>query len=285
MKIKILFLLIILSVGLNAQENTNSIEPLEFIYKIAGSDSLKAYVFFPIDNSANENHAAIAIFHGGGWSIGEPSWGFGYAQKYAKLGLVSIAVQYRLSDENTITPIDAIEDTKDCFIWMREKTKLLKTNNDKIAAFGWSAGAHLIACSAVFPDYGSDSVITSIPNALILQSPGLSIVNDRWFKKLLLDKGNPKDFSPAEYINGDMPPSIIVVGRDDTVTPIEGSELFHKNLLKYGNESHLFVFDGVGHLFTPSDQPDNGWPKPDKEISKKAFNEIDLFLKRLNYIK
>ncbi len=285
MKYKILFLLIILYVGLKAQDITNSIQPVEFTYKIVGSDKLVAYVFFPFDYSANENHASIVIFHGGGWSMGEPSWGFVHAQKYAKLGLVSIAVQYRLSDENTITPIDAMEDAKDFFIWIRENTKLLKTNNDKIAAFGWSAGAHLIASAAVFPAYGSDSVITSIPNALILQSPALSIVNDMWFKKLLLNKGNPIDFSPAENIVGEMPPSIIVVGRDDTVTPIEESELFHENMLNYGNESHLFVYDGVGHLFTPSDQPDNRLPKPDKGISEKATNEVDLFLKSHNYIK
>ena len=178
-----------------------------------------------------------------------------------------------------------MEDAKDFFIWIRENTKLLKTNNDRIAAFGWSAGAHLIASAAVFPAYGSDSVVTSIPNALILQSPALSIVNDGWFKKLLLNKGNPKDLSPAEHINGMMPPSIIVVGEIIPLHLLRGSELFHENMMNYGNESHLFIYDGVGHLFTPSDQPDNGWPKPDKEISEKAFNEVDLFLKRLSYFK
>lgn len=284
MRYKFLFLSIILCTGLEAQDNTNSIEPIEYIYKIVGTDSLKAYVFFPVNEPVIDEHASIAIFHGGGWSIGEPSWGFGYAQKYAKLGLVSVSVQYRLSDEKNITPIDAMEDARDFFIWARENAKVLKINIDKIAAFGWSAGAHLIAGAAVFPGYGSDSVITSIPDALILQSPALSIVNDGWFNKLLINKGYPIDYSPAEHIKGDMPPSIIVVGRDDTVTPIEESELFHTNMLKYNNESHLFIFDGVGHLFTPSDQPDDGWPKPDEKVSEKAFEEVDLFLKSLNYI-
>ena len=258
MRYKFLLLSIILCVGLKAQDSINSIEPVEYIYKIVGTDSLKAYVFFPVDESVIDKHASIAIFHGGGWSIGEPSWGFSHAQKYAKLGLVSVSVQYRLSDEKNITPIDAMGDTRDFFIWARENSKVLKINSDKIAAFGWSAGAHLIASAAVFPGYGSDSVITSIPNALVLQSPALSIVNDGWFNRLLINKGNPLDYSPAEHIKGDMPPSIIVVGRDDTVTPIEESELFHKNMLKYNNDSRLFIFDGVGHLFTPSDQPDNG---------------------------
>ena len=107
---------------------------------------------------------------------------------------------------------------------------------------------------------------------MILHSPTLSLVNDEWFNKLLLDKGNPINYSPAESIKENMPPSIIVIGRDDTITPLKGSELFHNNMLKYGNISFLHIYDGVGHLFTPSDQPDNGWPKPDKNVSAKAFS-------------
>lgn len=285
MKNKILILFILISGLIKAQDYSTPIEPIEYTYKIIGSDSLKANVFYPLNISENENRPSIVIFHGGGWVMGEPSWGFGHAKKYAKLGLVSISVQYRLSDEKNITPIDAMEDTRDFFIWVRENAKDLKINCNKIAAFGWSAGAHLIASAAVFPAYGSDSTITSIPNALILQSPALSVVNDRWFEKLLLNKGNPIDYSPAEHMQGEMPPSIIIVGRDDTVTPLGESELFHENMLKYGNESYLNIYDGVGHLFTPSDQPDNGWPNPDKEVSEKAFYQVDLFLKNHNYIK
>jgi acetyl esterase len=285
MKYRIFIISILFCAGLKAQDNTNPNKPSEFTYKIIGSDSLKAYVFYPVDKPTNRKHASIAILHGGGWVMGDPSWGFWHAEKYAKLGLVSIAVEYRLSDEKNITPIDAIEDARDFFIWMRENANDLKIKQDRIAAFGWSAGAHLIACSTVFPGYGTDTTITSIPNALILQSPALSIINDEWFKKLLLNRGNPIDFSPAQHIRKNMPPSVIVIGRDDTVTPLIYSEFFRDEMIKNGNVCSLFVYDGVGHLFTPSDQPDNGWPKPDKVVSEKAFDAIDSFLKELGYIK
>jgi len=285
MKNKILILFILISGLATAQSNSIPLEPIEFTYKSIGSDSLKAYVFYPQNITEKENLSSIVIFHGGGWAMGEPSWGFEYARKYAKLGLISISVEYRLSDEKNITPIDAMEDTRDFFIWVRENAKDLKLNRDKIAAFGWSAGAHLITSAAVFPSYGSGSTTTSIPNALILQSPAVSNVNDGWFKKLLLDRGNPIDFSPAQHIKENMPPTIIVIGRDDTVTPLKYSELFQDEMLKNGNVCSLYIYDGVGHLFTPSTEPDNRRPNPDKEVSKKAFNEIDLFLKGLGYIK
>lgn len=280
MKNKILILLIFLCGIAKAQDNFSQ---KEFTYKIIGTDSLKAYVFYPKDIADNESRPSIAIFHGGGWAMGEASWGFGYAKKYAKLGMVAVSVEYRISDKKNITPIDAMEDTKDFFIWERENANKLKLDKDSIVAFGWSAGGHLVTSAAVFAKYTSGTSISSKPNALILQSPAVSTLNDEWFKQLLLGKGNPIDYSPAQHIKEDMPPTIIVIGRDDSVTPLKYSELFKDEMIKNGNRCDLHIYDGVGHLFTPL--PDNGWPNPDKEVSKKAFSQIDIFLKELGYIK
>ena len=280
----VLIHLILASVFIYAQENNASIETVEYVYKTIDSKSLNAYVFFPIDKQKVEKSPAIAIFHGGGWAMGEPSWGFGRAQQYAQMGFVAIAVQYRISDQESVTPIDAMEDTKDFFLWARENSTILEIHKDSIVAYGWSAGGHLIASAAVFPKFIPDKRISSVPDALILHSPALSVINDGWFGKLLLQRGKPIDFSPAENIKGSLPPSIIVIGRDDTVTPLEYSELFQSEMLKHGNTCELHVYNGVGHMFTPSDQPDDGWPKPDEEVSDKAFNEIERFLKSRGYI-
>jgi len=279
MKNIILILLILICGIAKAQDNYT---PTEFTYKTIGTDSLNAYVFFPEDISDNDIRSTIAVFHGGGWAMGEPSWGFWHAKRFAKLGMIAISVEYRISDKESITPIDAMEDTKDFFIWARENANKLKINKESIAAFGWSAGGHLVTSAAVFVKYNSDSSISSKPNALILQSPAVSTLNDSWFKQLLMDKGNPIDFSPAQHIDKGMPPTIIVIGRDDSVTPLKYSELFRDEMIKNGNSCELHIYDGVGHLFTPL--PDNGWPKPDKEVSKKAFGQIDIFLKGLGYV-
>ncbi len=270
--------------NLNAQNSPEIKGPIEYVYDITQTDSLKAYLFFPSTKDQVDRHPAIVIFHGGGWSIGEPSWAFEIAEKYAQKGMVGVAAQYRLSDQKRITPIEAMEDARTIIIWMRNTVDELKIQSDRIVAYGWSAGAHLAACAAVFPETDSNKKITSIPNALVLVSPALSLAKDGWFKRLLIGKGNPEDYSPAEHLKENMPPSIIVVGRDDTVTPVYESQLFHENMVKYGNKSYLHIYDGVGHLFTPVDQPDNGWPNPDKKIRSKAYEEIDLFLKQFGYI-
>ena len=257
--------------------------PIEYVFDSTKSDSLKAYIFFSEEKELKKKNPSIVIFHGGGWSIGEPSWAFGLAKKFAAKGMIAVAAQYRLSDQDGITPADAMEDARNVILWMRRNADELRIDKNKIAAYGWSAGAHIAACAAVFKSVDSVQKINSVPNALILVSPALSINNDNWFIKLLGKELNPNDYSPAENLKENMPPSIIVVGKDDTVTPIYQSELFHENMLKYGNESYLYIFDGAGHLFTPSGEPDNGYPNPDIKIQAKAYNEIDMFLKKLKY--
>lgn len=280
-----LFLTLLMALSLQAQDSGKIIRPAEYIYDSSKEQELKAFVFSPAQNSDKISHPSMVIFHGGGWNSGEPSWAFGIAEKYASLGLVAIVAEYRLSDGMNTTPLNAMEDAGNIILWMRENAKELNIYPDSIAAYGWSAGAHLAACTAVFDSCHKKQIINSIPNALLLVSPALSITEDSWFIKLLLGKTDPVNCSPAENLHENMPPSIIVVGRDDTVTPLHESRLFHLNMLKYGNSSKLFIYDNVGHLFTPSDQPDNGYPHPDKEIQSKAYRELDNFLQDLGYIR
>jgi len=267
-----------------AQESRNVLGPIEYVFDSSQGTKLKAFKFIPEDIKKVSSYSAIVIFHGGGWSIGDPAWAFGLAEKYARKGLVAIAAQYRLSDQESITPLDAMEDARNVILWMRENSTELNIDKDRIAAYGWSAGAHLAACAAVFYSIDIENEINSIPSALLLVSPALSIINDEWFKQLLLNKSDPYDCSPAENLKENMPPSIIVIGNEDTVTPISGSELFHQNMLKHGNRSQIFIYDGVGHLFTPSDQPDDGYPNPDKVIQTIAYSELENFLRELKYI-
>jgi len=285
MKSLSLLLALLIPLSIHSQDVSKVNGPIEYTYDSSKEYELKAFIFRPAEVTQESSYPSIVIFHGGGWDSGDPSWAFGIAEKYASKGLIAVAAQYRLSDHKAITPLDAIEDARNIIIWMRENSAELNIDRDKIAAYGWSAGGYLAASAAVFNSSNDDQNINSIPNALLLVSPALSITKDNWFIKLLLDKTSPISCSPAENLRENMPPSIIVVGKDDTVTPIFESNLFHQNMLKYGNKSNLFIYDGVGHLFTPSGQPDNGYPNPDKETQSKAYNELDSFLKVLGYIK
>ena len=247
---------------------------------------MKIYGVLPSDYNAEKQYPAILIFHGGGWAIGEASWGFSSAKHYAEKGLVAFSVQYRLQDlDNGITPYESVLDAQTAIRWVRENAAKFSIDENRIAAYGWSAGAHLAACAAIFENLDStNETISSAPNLLALKSPALSLMGYRNFQKRLLDKIDVANLSPAEHVSEATPPTIVVIGRSDTVTPLAGSELFHNNMLGLGNDSELHIYEKVGHLFTPESEPDDGWPNPDKETSAKAQLAIDTFLEKHGYI-
>ncbi len=280
-----LFLILNLIIPTTSAQASLDFNKTEYVYSTNHRDSLRLHVFESKSKKRNpDDTPAIIIFHGGGWSSGKSSWAFNLAQRFAEKGIKGVAVQYSLSDKQNLSPIDAMTDAKDAIIWVRKNAEKLNILSEKIAVYGWSAGGHLAAGTAVFPKYEQNSEISSIPNALILSSPALSVVNDNWFKKLLPENKKVIDFSPAENISGKLPPSIILVGKDDTVTPSSQAKLFYTNAIKHGSDSEIHIFKNVGHLFTPSNEPDNRQPKPDKKTVNKAFEHIDSFLMQHGYI-
>jgi len=264
---------------------TTASEPVpsaQHVYAVRGDRELMLYAFSPEGEA--QPRPAILIFHGGGWSIGEASWGFAKAEHFAESGLDGISVQYRLSgsEHPGNTPLDAIDDARSAFRWVREHADELGVDVDRVGAYGWSAGAHLIACAAIFNDTCRETRCS--PDAMLLASPALSLHHDELMQRLLGDKAKVEDISPDRFVREGLPPTLILQGRTDTVTPLAGNEFFHEAMLAAGNSSKLIVYDDVGHLFTPSTESDSGWPNPDPEVRAKANQEIDAFLVSLGYV-
>ncbi|MEM8890501.1 MAG: hypothetical protein AAGD28_21165, partial [Bacteroidota bacterium] len=70
----LLFFLCLIALYAYPQSET---PPEEYTYD--EENNLKIYCIKPADFDPNKSYPAILIFHGGGWSIGEASWGFGSA--------------------------------------------------------------------------------------------------------------------------------------------------------------------------------------------------------------
>jgi len=259
------------------------------IYKTENAFHLEAHIFKPEGMTSTEKRPTIVIFHGGGWNGGNPSWAFGRAQHFKDLGMVAIAAQYRLTNEHDITALESMSDARDLIIWIRSKSDSLNISPDSIVAYGWSAGAHLVSSAAIFSDSVPNQNINSIPNAMILVSPAVSLPKGKgwevWKQNVFGAKTTVSSANPVEHVRKGLPPTIILQGRDDSVTPLDGVQLFHDKMLANGNYCELWIYDGVGHLFTPNTMPDYREPHPDKEIQKEAYNKADEFLKKLGYIK
>ena len=267
-----------------AADDPTAIEPVVHVYTTHGDVKLTAHVFTPEKRA--EARSAIVILHGGGWSIGEPAWGYGPARRFAALGMVAISGQYRLSggENPDVTPLEAMTDARALFRWVRASSTELGIDPDRVAAYGWSAGAHLIACAAIWTDVDEGEELSCAPDAMILSSPAVSLQHDGWMKRILGGRGEVADLSPDRHVRPGMPPTLILQGRTDTVTPLEGTQRFHDAMLAAHNESELIVYDGVGHLFTPATESDKGWPNPDAEVTGAARKMTEAFLRERSFV-
>ena len=267
-----------------AQEATAVDEPVARVYSTTASGDLNAYVFAPRAQTDQHRRAAIVLFHGGGWTMGEAEWAFSRARHYAGRGMVAVAAQYRLSDQDSVTPIEAMADARAVIRWMRVRADSLDIDPQRIAAYGWSAGGHLAACAAIFEDGSAAGGISSVPNALVLVSPAVSLASDTWFQRLLGKRTDAREASPDEHVRKGMPPALVLQGSIDTVTPLAGAKRFCERMRAAGNICELQVYEGFGHLFTPKGIPDDGMPEPDPETAKAAAAKADEFLISLGFM-
>ena len=254
-----------------------------YVHSSPDGVELPALVVQP-NGEKGKSRPAIVIVHGGGWALGEASWGLGRAKVYADQGLVAITVGYRLSDaelEGDPTPLEAMEDVRNAIRWVRANAADLGIDPNRVAGYGWSAGAHLLACAAIFEDGGEPSTAL---DALILTSPAVAVANNTWVRRILDGEAEPADISPDRHVAAGLPPTLLLQGRTDTVTPLPGTERFHEAMLAAGNSSELIIYEGVGHLFTPSSEPDDDWPNPDPEVSAKATAASIEFLREQGFI-
>jgi acetyl esterase len=277
-------LLSALSAEVAAEERRAVSAPAAHVLSAPGGVELKAYAFSPPLIKGNDPRPAIVIFYGGGWAMGEPAWSFSLAHHFAERGMVAVAAQYRLSDQKSITPVEAMSDARATIRWMRSKAPSLGIDPNRIAAYGWSAGAHLAASAAIFDDASPEAKPSAAPNALVLVSPAVSVTSDSWFQKLLGQRGNAREFSPEEHVRAGLPPTLILQGSTDTVTPLTGVRRFCERMQAAKNSCELHVYDGFGHMFTPAGTADDGVPKPDPAIAADALVRADQFLESHGFI-
>jgi acetyl esterase len=166
------------------------------------------------------------------------------------MGMVAVAVQYRLSDDR-VTPVDALADVCEAFRWARSRATALGIDPNRVAASGVSAGGHLAATAATVGCGNTEGAYgVGGPDALVLWSPALDVSIDGHFRRLLRGTAAVDAYSPVEHVRPRMPPIHIVQGDRDTLTPLSRAKRFCDRVVAGGATCELVVYPGVGHLLT-----------------------------------
>jgi acetyl esterase/lipase len=216
-----------IALGLAASTSAGPAEPETCTYREVGGRMLSVHVFSPANGPRVDRPAsAILLFHGGGWSAGAPEWTFTAARRFAAWGMVAIAVQYRLS-EGEVTPIEALADICAAFRWARRHAGELRLDPNRVAGYSVSAGGHLVTSSVTVGCPKEDGTTARAePDALLLWSPALDVARDGWFERKLQGRAVPAAYSPLEHVRATTPPTSIVQGGADTLTPLSGAKRY-----------------------------------------------------------
>src|SRR4029453_18074759 len=111
----------------------------DVVYGEAGGTPLRFDHYRPLTGA---EPAPVVIFvHGGGWMRGDPSQAAGNALHFARRGIATVALSYRLAPEHRFpAPLD---DVRHGLRWVRAHAGELGVDPDRIALLGLSAGAPL----------------------------------------------------------------------------------------------------------------------------------------------
>ena len=208
--------------------------------------------------------------HGGGWVTGTRT--MGRANKMARYGYAVAATEYRLAAEARFPA--QLHDLKGAVRWLRANAAEFRLDAGRIAGWGASAGAHLVALVALTPGIAN---LEGEVGGHLEQSAALQAVVDFFGVSdlVMLDSGRmtgtpmpgdsatmqhallgyaPSDHptearaaSPLGRVGREAPPFFIGHGDVDPLVPFQHSQLLHDALQRAGGDVTLVAVRGAVH--------------------------------------
>lgn len=250
----------------------------DLAYVAAGHPRQKLDLYLPAPTGGPETARPVLLWiHGGGWRAGSKDGCPPARQGFLGRGFAVASLGYRLSSD-AIFPAQ-IEDVKSAVRWLRAHAAEYGLDPRRFAAWGSSAGGHLVALLGT-----SGEVSAFDRGAHLEQSSRVQAVVDFYgpadFVRFLATPGyethrqanSPENLlvgaplaqhpelaarvSPVTYATPDDPPFFIVHGDADPTVPVSQSEALHAALRKVRVDSTLVILPGARHGGPEFAQPD-----------------------------
>jgi acetyl esterase/lipase len=221
------------------------------LYKVVDNISLHLGIVKPADWQPTDARPAL-VFIGGTWTSQSQNWWNERMAYFASRGIVCIRTTGRTVPVNSTAPPDApAQDVKSAMRWIRSHAAELGIDPNRIGTVGASAGGHLAAVAAMINglnDPNDDLSVSAKANALLMfngivdtgpnQGWGYNRVGDRY-----------REFSPAENVSPDDPPTFEVAGTADQTMPVETVRRFESRLKAAGVRTAFHYYSGQPHGF------------------------------------
>ena len=261
----------------------------DVVYVTDGHERQKLDLYVP---DTGKNLPLIIWVHGGAWRGGDKTH---YVRmEYLKTGYAGASINYRLS-QHAVFPAQ-IEDVKAAVRWLRANAETYRLDPNRFAAWGSSAGGHLVALlgttgdveefevgenlqvssriQAVVDYFGPTDFLQmdaqSLPDGLVHDAPD-SPESQLVGGPIQEYKDRVSRANPITYVSKDDSPFLIIHGDKDKLVPYQQSVLLKDALEEAGVPVTFYRVEGGGH----------GWFRDSKvpELTK-AF--LEQHLKRAN---
>ena len=235
-------------------------------YVTDGHARQKLDLYVPADTG--ENLPLIIWVHGGAWRGGNKT--HYRPMEYLSAGYAGASINYRLS-QHAVFPAQ-IEDVKAAIRWLRANAETYRLDANRFAAWGSSAGGHLVAMLGTAGDVaefevGENLEVSSkvqavvdyfgptdflqmdahrLPDGLVHDAP------DSPESKLVggpiqAHKDRVAKANPITYVSKDDSPFLIIHGDQDKLVPFHQSMLLNDALEKAGVPVTFYRVAGGGH--------------------------------------
>lgn len=200
---------------------------------------------------AHDNHAAVLICPGGGYSILAINLeGYEIAHWLNKLGFTAFVLEYRVPDDRA----GALQDVQRAMRIIRGSAGEWKLNPGKIGVMGFSAGGSLSA--RISTEYDSDWYKPVDAADSISPRPDFAML----IYPAYIDLGLNQSLTPELKVDQDTPPMFVFQTADD---PYGNSSLVMAGALRKAKvpvELHLYPRGGHGYGIRPGNPAAKKWP-------------------------
>ncbi len=247
-------------------------------YAQRGGVELLADIRLPTTAEASP---AILLVHGGSWTRGSRRRMERIAVRAVKHGFVAVNIEYRLAPEHQYPA--PLEDVLAAVCWVRRNADRLHVDPQRIALWGYSAGAHLSVLAASRPESANPNddcpaKLARVQACILGSTPAdLRRLGDVRTVRHFLG-GSPSEIaqvyeaaSPILAVDSENPPTFLYHGRADWVVDIEHSREL-RNALEAAGVPVQLVETNRGH-FSQALFPE--------EAIEHALDFLDLWLKPL----
>ncbi|MFH5802764.1 alpha/beta hydrolase fold domain-containing protein [Alienimonas sp. DA493] len=221
---------------------------------------LKLDLYLPGPNAKpGEEPPLVVLIHGGGWRKGDRGGERNKALWLAERGYAAATIDYRLADTAKFPA--AIEDVRSAVQFLRSKAGEYGYDEDRFAAVGSSAGAHLAALLAAMnppaeEQEGIDAVSARVQAAVVIAGP-TDTESERAIESSRRPDSNYRLFlggtydevpeqytaaSPAHWATADAPP-MLLIGENS----LDSFESLRGKLSNLGVSVDTFVLTGGLH--------------------------------------